>query len=68
MRPKRSLHCSICDRDFSVYKTWYSHQKQIHGKPYIPCRHCTELFKTIGLRNAHYYRSVFGTRESAWYE
>lgn len=47
----RSLHCSICKRDFIGPQSWQTHQQQIHGYPKVTCDHCDDLFKTHASRN-----------------
>lgn len=55
-KEQRSLTCDKCNQTFRIYGTWYSHMKQKHNDAYIKCFHCKQLFKTVALRNAHYYR------------
>ncbi len=56
-KEQRDLVCDRCNKRFNVYGSWYSHQKQKHDDPNISCKHCNEKFKTIALRNTHYYRT-----------
>lgn len=55
-RDHRTLSCNICNKTFKVYGTWYSHQKQKHEEPNIPCKKCGQKFKTFALRNTHAYK------------
>lgn len=56
-REQRPLQCEECKQTFNVYSTWYSHKVQKHGEPNVPCKHCDEKFKTVALRNAHFYHT-----------
>lgn len=57
--------CNKCNKTFKVYATWYSHMRQKHREPSIPCTHCPERFKTVALRNAHYYRQSASSSEGS---
>lgn len=45
--------CSVCDKQYDVYSTYYSHKKT-HEPPAIPCPTCHVTFRT----KAQLYRHV----------
>ena len=50
--------CTICEKKFNCYATFYSHLKTKHREPCIKCLHCNLMFSCIQKRNSHYYRAV----------
>ena len=54
--------CQLCTRKFDKYASFYSHVKQRHNDPSVPCPHCDKLFASYALRNSHFFRVMNANR------
>lgn len=54
--------CQVCTRKFERYCSFYSHVKQQHNDPSVPCPHCDKLFSSYALRNSHFFRVMNANR------
>ena len=50
--------CKICDRQFEIYSSYYSHFRNHNPKPpHISCRLCEQKFRTTRDMESHFYRA-----------
>jgi len=56
LKVTKVYECQMCNRKFVFYASFYSHVKQQHKDPAVPCPNCTELFASYALRNSHFFR------------
>lgn len=38
-------NCELCNKQFSSYKVWHGHKKEVHGNKQILCEICNKYFK-----------------------
>lgn len=61
-RPCRKLECAECEKNFTCYNSWYAHMQCSHRPPTVPCKHCDSKFRTVSVRNQHFYAAMFSAQ------
>lgn len=55
MSSEKNYECKICDKNFKIYASYYSHKRNLHLKPRLKCVKCNENFSTHNLLYKHAY-------------